>query len=354
MKDLLTLTRKEQRGLLVLVILLILMLLLRIGLPTMYRPVDFSQMVTDSLQSYWVRLDEADTVKTEIKGFSAFDPNEVDFDQLLAFGLDSRTASNWIKYLEAGGRFYSPRDIGKLYGMSSAWLSAALPYVNIPKNPADDFEKPEKVLRPVFLDLNRLDSLAIHAMGWSLEMVDSVLFWKKDKWFPQRYEKTRLQAWNMDSLMLIRSSLAKKYLAFNDQEPIEIRINQADTAEWALLRGVGSILSQRIVNYRKALGGFISVEQVAEVYGISPVLFDDIRPFLFLDSAAIETIDVNKASLRRLRNHPYMDFYMARAVVEARREKGFFTNVDELEGLKGFEGQHWEWLKQYLDVQTPQ
>jgi competence ComEA-like helix-hairpin-helix protein len=352
-KDLLTLSRKEQRGLLVLVVLLVLMLLLRIGLPFLYPPVDFSQLVTDSLQSSWVRMNEPEAVEADIKALRAFDPNNIDSLQLLAFGLDSRTASNWVKYLEAGGRFYSAEDIGKLYGMSPAWLSAVTPFVDIPQNKAEDFGNKVKAERLVFLDLNRMDSLALKTVGWPNEMVDSVLLWQRDRWFSKRYPKVQLLAWSMDSLLLVREHMAPKYAKYNEQEHFVICINEADTAEWSLLRGVGPVLSRRIVSYRKALGGFVSVEQVGEVYGISPVLFEDIKSFLTLDSIELDVIDVNKASLRRLRNHPYMDFYMAKAIVDARKENGVFTHVDQVALLKGFDNKQWEILKCYLMVQGP-
>ncbi len=352
-KDLLTLSRKEQRGLLVLVVLLALMLLLRIGLPSLCPPVDFSQVMADSIQSYWVMLDESSPAEINIKGLSTFDPNHVDSQQLVAFGLDQRTATNWVKYLEAGGRFTSAEDIGKLYGMNREWLSAVTPYVDIPENKEHDSEIFRKSDRPVFLDLNRMDSAALQAVGWTIEMVDSVLHWQQDQWFSKRYPQGQIIAWNMDSLMLVRQSLAQKYSKYQEQEHLEIRINQADTSEWLLLRGVGPVLSRRIVTYRKALGGFVSVEQVAEVYGISPVLFEDIKPSLILDSIEVEVIDVNKASLRRLRNHPYMDFYMARAIVDARKSTGPFVSIEQVAKLEVFERDVWEKLQIYLVVENP-
>lgn len=354
LKDLLSLSRKEQRGLLVLVVLLVLMLLLRIGLPYLYPPVDFSHLLTDSIRSYWMTSDESSTAEIDVKGLSTFDPNSVDSQQLLAFGLDHRTASNWIKYLEAGGHFYSAEDIGKLYGMRNEWLSAVTPYVDIGQKQEDDFVINRKTERPVFLDLNRMDSVALQAVGWSAEMVDSVLLWQQNRWFSKRFPRRQLLVWTMDSLVLVRRSMVPKYTKYNAPEHLELRINQADTAEWSILRGVGPVLSRRIVNYRKALGGFVSVEQVAEVYGISPVLFEEVKPHLFLDSVKIETIDVNRASLRRLRNHPYMDFYMARAIVDVRRTSGPFVSIDQVAKLGVFDQDLWEKLKRYLMVEAPE
>lgn len=351
-KDLLTLSRKEQRGLLVLVVLLGLMLLLRIGLPYLYPPVDFSQLVTDSISCYWRTHEGSPSLALEVKDLKAFDPNRVDAEQLVAYGLDPNTASNWIKYLEAGGRFSSPGDIAKLYGMSEEWLTAVMPFITIPKSKSHVYGVNGKVEKTVLLDLNRLDSVSFRALEWPAQMVDSVLNWQQGQWFPKRYLKASLVRWNMDSLMLMHAHMTPKYAKYTGQEAPVLRINVADTAEWSLLRGVGPVLSRRIVNYRKALGGFVQVEQVAEVYGVSPVLFKDIEPYLSLDSVELETIDVNRASLRRLRNHPYMDFYMARAIVEARRANGPFISMEQVGNLEVFDHELWEKLKFYLMIDT--
>lgn len=48
-----------------------------------------------------------------------------------------------------------------------------------------------------------------------------------------------------------------------------VEINTADSAMFEHLRGIGPTLAKRIVAYRSALGGFVSVNQIAEVWGLS-------------------------------------------------------------------------------------
>ncbi|MCA1745923.1 MAG: helix-hairpin-helix domain-containing protein, partial [Bacteroidales bacterium] len=174
-KDLLTLSRKEQRGLLVLVVLLGLMMLLRIGLPYLYPPVDFSQLVTDSIFSYWRTPVASPAIALDIKGLKAFDPNKVDAEQLVTYGLDPITASNWVKYLKAGGHFSSPGDIAKVYGMSEEWVTAVTPFITIPKSKSDAYGVNRELEKSIFLDLNRLDSISLRVLEWPTQMVDSVL-----------------------------------------------------------------------------------------------------------------------------------------------------------------------------------
>ena len=47
-----------------------------------------------------------------------------------------------------------------------------------------------------------------------------------------------------------------------------VNINTADAAELAQLPGIGDVLAQRIVDYRKDHGAFTAVEQLTDVAGI--------------------------------------------------------------------------------------
>jgi len=52
-----------------------------------------------------------------------FNPNRVDEDFLLKLGIDKRTASNWVKYIQGGGTFKTWEDLKKVYGLQEADLN---------------------------------------------------------------------------------------------------------------------------------------------------------------------------------------------------------------------------------------
>lgn len=62
-----------------------------------------------------------------------------------------------------------------------------------------------------------------------------------------------------------------------------ININTASMADLERLPGIGPVLSERIVAYREANGPFTSLDQIAEVDGISTGLLEELRPMITLD-----------------------------------------------------------------------
>ena len=113
-----------------------------------------------------------------------------------------------------------------------------------------------------------------------------------------------------------------------------IEINTADSAAYEALYGIGPAYASRIVKYRRILGGFYSVEQVRETYGISDSTFMLIKPHLTVNPALVNKIDINNADYEILRKHPYIHAKIAHAIIGYRTMNGKFESLDKLKELK--------------------
>ena len=113
-----------------------------------------------------------------------------------------------------------------------------------------------------------------------------------------------------------------------------IEVNTATREEWQGLRGIGPAFSARIVKFRDKLGGFHALEQVAETYGLPDSTFQQIRPFLHLKSG-IQKLEINQLSLEELAAHPYIDWKMARLLINYRNAHGPYLKEGDLYPIRG-------------------
>ncbi|MEW5846163.1 MAG: helix-hairpin-helix domain-containing protein [Bacteroidota bacterium] len=133
-------------------------------------------------------------------------------------------------------------------------------------------------------------------------------------------------------------------------KPLVVELNSADTLSLTKLKGIGSTYAKRIVGYRNLLGGFYRVEQLTEVYGITPQLLDQLKPNIYIDSTHIKKININLVRYDDLRVHPYVNDYQAKAIIYYRSKKGSIRSLDELWQNKLIPPDRFEKLKHYLDL----
>ncbi|GHV20786.1 hypothetical protein FACS1894174_03260 [Bacteroidia bacterium] len=143
-----------------------------------------------------------------------------------------------------------------------------------------------------------------------------------------------------------------------DSEKIEklkagdkVNLNTADTTLMMRIPGIGKTYATRILKYREILGGYYSVEQLKEVYGMYEELYDKIIPFFEIPNVPERLIPVNKASLEQLKSHPYINFYQAKAIVELRKKNGRISGPEVLSILDEFPPDEFEKIKYYLSFE---
>lgn len=112
-----------------------------------------------------------------------------------------------------------------------------------------------------------------------------------------------------------------------------IKINQADSIEWQKLYGIGPYRAGRILNFREALGGFVSIDQVNETYGLPDSVFQEIKNQLQLVRKEVTPIYINFISYDSLYKHPYVTKQMSYFIMKYRSQNKNINDFSELKEI---------------------
>lgn len=201
-----------------------------------------------------------------------FDPNTLSVEGWVKLGIREKTAISIQKYVSKGGKFYKPEDISKIWGLHADEVQRLLPYVKIPPKPS--------------------------AYPASYANTDP----------PKAYEKPKYKIENVD-------------------------INNADTSAFIALPGIGSKLANRIVAFRDKLGGFYKTEQVAETFALPDSTFQKIKGYLQLSNSSVKKLNINTATADELKQHPYIRWNLANAIVQYRSQHGAFSSTGDIKKI---------------------
>ena len=127
-------------------------------------------------------------------------------------------------------------------------------------------------------------------------------------------------------------------------------INLATQEDLMKVYGVGQVLSERILKLRETVGGIVSMDQINEVWGLTPEVVDKVKlSFKVMKLPDIKKIDINNASIKELAQFTYFKYGLAREIVIYRSMNGDFVKIEDLTKIKGFPVEKANIIALYLD-----
>jgi len=100
-------------------------------------------------------------------------------------------------------------------------------------------------------------------------------------------------------------------------------LNTAEATLFQKVTGIGPVLSERIVKYRKFLSGFSVPEQCYEVYGLDSIVVKRLLEYFEIQSPPMITpLSLAEASLSELIQIPYLKRKEAEQIIAYRTQKG--------------------------------
>lgn len=298
--DLFTFSKSERRAIFV---LLGVILVLAIALSIWPRKSSSLSTLTPSSQT-----DSGVSENTENAAPFAFDPNTADSATLRALGLSPFVASNIVKYRRAGGRFRTPAALARIYGMDSVTFARLRPYILI-ASPAPS-AYPANPVSPAH-PVNPAPSADLATPPPPRE--------------PSPY---------------------KAYMENKLTDGTFLDLNKADSADLVRIPGIGPYYASRIVRLRRQLGGFVAAAQLSDIPNLP-----DIGDWVTIEPGTQTRINVNTATLATLKNHPYIGYYRARAIMNLRHRDGRILSLRQLSFLDEFSDDDIQRLAPYLSFE---
>ncbi|MBK7944253.1 MAG: helix-hairpin-helix domain-containing protein [Flavobacteriales bacterium] len=226
-KDLFSLHTSERRGIAALVVLLFIGFVIVVYVQWFRPPVAHDkEAIRNEMMAWLAKRDSASKAAETLARSEAelfhFDPNEIDDAAWRRLGLSEKQAASIMRYRAKGGRFRTKADLGRMYALRPEQVAELTPYVLLPDSlPSRD---------PRF------------KARWSKESDHS----------PKQNEGT--------------AAVQANYPVKSKPQRQLVEVNTADTAELIALPGIGPAFARGIVKYRESLGGYFSLDQLAEVY----------------------------------------------------------------------------------------
>jgi len=130
---------------------------------------------------------------------------------------------------------------------------------------------------------------------------------------------------------------------------IILDINLATKEDLIKVYGIGPALSDRILKLKDLLGGFVSMEQMNDVWGLSPEVIENLnKNFKVSVLPKVKKVDINNASIKELMLFPYFKYALAKAIVTYRSMNGDFNNNADLTKINGFPNEKLNIISLYL------
>lgn len=150
-----------------------------------------------------------------------------------------------------------------------------------------------------------------------------------------------------------RKQMAKSHYRKTEKYPAGtiVELNRADTTSLKKVPGIGSTFARRIVKYRNLLGGFYTVEQLSEVYGIDEERYEAMKSWFSVDASLISQLKVNQLPAKKLAAHPYINYRQAQIIERLVRQKRRLSGWENLRLLDEFTEADRERLLPYLSFE---
>ncbi|GIZ08834.1 helix-hairpin-helix domain-containing protein [Flavobacterium sp. UMI-01] len=193
-----------------------------------------------------------------------------------------------------------------------------------------------------------------YKLGMSVHEIDRLLAFRKTNQYVNSAQEFQKVTQVSDSLLAVLSPYFKfpdwvtkkrasrAYASYTKPDYTKktniaiLDVNTATQEDLMAINGIGQGYSERILKFRESLGGFVSMQQMEDVWGLPPDVVGKLqKSFKVGSTAQIMKLDINNASVKELAQFPYFRYALAKEIVMCRSMNGDFKSATDLTKIKG-------------------
>ncbi len=221
-----------------------------------------------------------------------FNPNEADSAMLTQLGLKPYIAQRVLRYRAKGGTFYQRSDFRKIYGLPEKTYRRLYDYIQLPeqRTPTQRKRKARPSLaarttksssgakKSIRLDINRADTAQLRQLsGIGRKLSARIVKFREKLGGFHRIEQLQ-QVYHMTDQGW--GSLQQSAYVIPENSVQRLNINRCDVETLAQHPYISWDIARALVNHRRDYGEYRTLDDLKEVYLITPKLFEKIAPYL--------------------------------------------------------------------------
>jgi len=205
-----------------------------------------------------------------------------------------------------------------------------------------------------------------YKLGMSVQEIDKLLAFRKKNKYVNSAKEFQIVTGISDELLAkiapyfkfpdwVKNKRTKyQYTDFNNtttKKNIVIKdINAATSEDLISLFGIGEATANRILKYKESFGNFVSMEQMNDVWGLSPEVLQELDThFKIIKKPTITKISINELNSKDLAKFPYFKYPLSREIIIFRSMNNGIHSVEDLSKIKGFPVEKIKIIDLYLD-----
>jgi len=224
-------------------------------------------------------------------------------------------------------------------------------------------EKPQSAYKIYPFNPNFITDFKGYKLGMTVEQIDRLLAFRKQGKFansPEEFQKVtgisdsllkaispyfKFPDWvNKKNFQLANSNknenkgwvdYSKNKFDKKEKKIVVLDINSASKEDLMKVYGIGDAISDRILKQKEIFGVFVSMEQMNDIWGLSPEVIEKLNQSFKVVNPNPKKININNASIKELGQFPYFKYPISKNIVTYRSMNGDLK-IEDLTNIKAF------------------